>query len=493
MNNQPAIRSVAIVGAGLIGWTAAATLASALKAQGVKLLVVNDPVEEPGPAIEVGRFGMRRMHDIIGLDERHLLATTHGAFSLGVEWTGYGGKTFIHPFGEHGISPNPIRFEQGFIKRRRSDQSEAFSDYFLAAQAAKAGKFAFPDPDPRSILSTLNPGVHVNTERYRQYLQAFSQRLGVEYLTASIDRIVVGSNGFIKRLALSDGSSVAVDFYIDCTGAHSRLLGKALKVPFQSWRQWLPSKRIATLKRPATSAPMPLTRCRAHPWGWHRVAQAQFATGHEWVYDPGRISIEQLLEGLGDGPSADAHQVADVAINAGRREVFWQNNCLALGMAGGCVDPIALSNLHWTHSALILFLDCLPDRDCLPSVRQEFNRLCGETLERLRDFQQVHAILLQPSEPNALVPESLSRRLELFRHRGRLLPYENDVVPVGAWEALLLSAGVLPKQYEPAVDTIPEHELLEQQRKIKQAIQRALEKLPSHAQVLARYCPPSRN
>src|SRR5690625_6227629 len=137
----------------------------------------------------------------------------------------------------------------------------------------------------------------------------------------------MGSNGFIERLSLSDGSSVAVDFYIDCTGAHSRLLGKAWKVPFQSWSQWLPSKGIATLKRPAASAPLPLTRCRAPTWGWHRVAQAQFATGLAWVYDPGRIDLEQLLDRLGDGPSADTHQVADVAINAGRREVFWQNNC----------------------------------------------------------------------------------------------------------------------------------------------------------------------
>src|SRR5690625_4739813 len=115
MRNRPAFLSVGICGAGLVGWTAAATLASALKAQGVKVLLVDDPVEEPGPAIEVGRFGMRRRHDIIGLDERHLLATTHGAFTLGVEWTGCHVETFIHPFGEHVISPNPIRFTKRCI------------------------------------------------------------------------------------------------------------------------------------------------------------------------------------------------------------------------------------------------------------------------------------------------------------------------------------------------------------------------------------------
>src|SRR5690625_7435464 len=108
---------------------------------------------------------------------------------------------------------------------------------------------------------------------------------------------------------------------------------------------------------------MPLTRCRAHPWGWHRVAQAQFATGHEWVYDPGRINLEQLLDRLGDGPSADTHQVADVAINAGRREVFWQNNCLALGMAGCCVVSIDLSNFAWWGSCWCMFIDLCCDWD----------------------------------------------------------------------------------------------------------------------------------
>lgn len=493
MSTQSAIRSVVIAGAGLVGWTAAAAMASALKSQGVKVVVVNEPVDEPEPAVEAGRFGMRRMHDIIGLDERHLMAATYGAFTLGVEWADEQGHGFIHPLGNHGISPGPVRFEQGFIKRRLADHTEHFSDYFLAAQAARAGKFAFHDPDPRSIRSTLNPGMHVDTERYLQYLKAFAQRLGVEYLTASIDKPILRADGFIESLRLSDGSGVQADFYIDCTGANARLLGEALKVPFESWSHWFAPKRIAALKRPISAAPPALTRVSAQRWGWHRTATTQSAIGHEWIYQPDKISVEQLVAALGGGLAHDSDQVTDVAIQTGRREVFWQNNCLALGMAGGCLDPIALSNLHWTHSALILFLDCWPDRDCLPSVRQEFNRLCGETFERLRDFQQVHAILLQPNEPDVQVSESLSRRLELYRHRGRLLPYENDVVPAGAWEALLLSAGILPKQYEPAVDTIPEHELAGQHRKIKQAIQRALEKLPSHAQVLARYCPPLRN
>src|SRR5690625_7254932 len=113
---------------------------------------------------------------------------------------------------------------------------------------------------------------------------------------------------------------------------------------------------------------MPLTRCRAHPWGWHRVAQAQFATGHEWVYDPGRINLEQLLDRLGDGPSADTHQVADVAINAGRREVFWQNNCLALGMAGGVGDPIAPFKLTCGQSGNVLVFGILAGVGCVDSV-----------------------------------------------------------------------------------------------------------------------------
>ena len=492
MTTPGAIRSVVIAGAGLVGWTAAATMASALKVQGIEILVLNEPVDEPEPAVETGRFGMRRMHDILGLDERHLMGATHGAFSLGVEWTGSQGHRFIHPLGSHGISPSPARFEQGFIRRRLAGSSAAFSDYFLAAQAARAGKFAFHDPDPGSIRSTLNPGMHVDVERYRHYLKNHAQHLGVKYISASIAKPILRADGFIEGLMLSDGSSLRADFYIDCTGAYSRLLGQALQVPFESWSHWFAPKRIAALKRPGVSAPPALTRVDAQPWGWHRVAHTQGATGHEWIYQPEKISIEQLLAALGDGQAPNADHVTDVAIQAGRREVFWQNNCLALGMAGGCLDPIALSNLHWAHTALILFLDCLPDRDCLPSVRQEFNRLCGETFERLRDFQLVHATLLQTCEPSAAMPESLARRLELFRHRGRLLPYENDVVSAESWQALLLGAGILPEQYDPVGDTVSEQELIDQHRKITQAIQRALENLPNHAQVLARYCPPLR-
>lgn len=492
MSDSPAIQSLVIAGAGLVGWTAAATLASALRAQKISIRVVNDPVNEPGPAVEAGRFGMRRMHDIIGLDERHLMAATGATFTLGVECGHQQGDTFIHPLGAHGISSGPGRFEHGFIKRRLADSTEAFSDYFLAAQAARAGKFAFHNSDPRSILSTLNPGMHIDAERYGLYLKNFALHLGVEYVSASIAQPTLGPDGFIESLTLNDGSCLQADFYIDCTGAHSRLLGGALETPFESWDQWFAPKRIASVKQSISSAPAPLTHVAAQPWGWHRAVPVQDGIGHEWIYQPEQVSVEQLLRGLGDGQALSAAQVTDGGIHAGRRKVFWQNNCLALGMAGGCLDPIALSNLHWAHTALILFLDCWPDRDCRFPVRQEFNRLCGETFERLRDFQLVHAILLKNGDSGAAMPDSLARRLELFRHRGRLLPYENDVVPAPSWEALLLSAGIVPEQYEPVVDTVPEQELMVQHRNIKQAIQRALEKMPSHADVLARYCPPLR-
>ncbi|NWP75109.1 tryptophan 7-halogenase, partial [Escherichia coli] len=50
------------------------------------------------------------------------------------------------------------------------------------------------------------------------------------------------------------------------------------------------------------------------------------------------------------------------------------------------------------------------------------------------------------------VPASLERKLALFRNRGRLFRYEDELFAESSWIAVLLGQGVMPRGWDPLAD-----------------------------------------
>ena len=64
--------------------------------------------------------------------------------------------------------------------------------------------------------------------------------------------------GNIRSLELEQGRQVAGDFFIDCTGFRSLLLGGALDVEYEDWSHWLAADRALAVQTISTEPPPPL-------------------------------------------------------------------------------------------------------------------------------------------------------------------------------------------------------------------------------------------
>ena len=497
MNMKP-IKKVAIVGGGIVGWAAAAILARGLKAEGVELLLIDIPHMPADDMAESSLPALRPLHQMLGFDERQLMSLTDASFKLGTEYQG-DIASFIHPLGRPGtITP---ALEQEASRLHLAGDDSPYEDYFLAAVAARHGKFALPDQNEKSILSTLSCGLHLDVKAYKKYLQDYAGYLQVTTRKAGIQAInTFPDTGFIKTLVLDDNSKIEADLFIDCSGESALLIGSAeLAVGYSTWQADLPLNRVVNFSVPRSSGKpekiYPLTTVHAAPWGWRREIPLQHKVVHQFIYHADLLDDEGLAEAMRHVTGSVAAQYTSRAINPGRREVAWARNCVAVGAAAGNITSLAVSELHWAQSALVRLLDYFPQKSCRPFNTAEYNRINTQELERLRDFHIAHHILLQSDSVFArlrektAVPPTLQHRIDLFRHRGRIAAYEHEVISDQLWAAFFLGAGLWPESYDIMTEALPEQALIQNHQRIRMAIRTAADAMPHHHELLARYCP----
>lgn len=106
------IRSVAIVGGGIAGWMAAASLAKFLKKMDCQIQLIES--EQIG-TIGVGEATIPPIMDfikVLGIDENDRVRRTMATFKLGIQfkdWTRIG-HSYFHPFGQTGFEMEEIPF-----------------------------------------------------------------------------------------------------------------------------------------------------------------------------------------------------------------------------------------------------------------------------------------------------------------------------------------------------------------------------------------------
>jgi tryptophan halogenase len=372
------------------------------------------------------------------------------------------------------------------------------AEYSLAAVAARLGKFSFPDEDPRSIRSTLDYGYHFDTLLYRAWLREHAQRLGVLRVEGNVvDVRLDGENGFIEAVVLEGGERIAGDLFVDASGVRGVLIEGALRTGYESWSDWLPCNRAVAWQQASTSAttgnPLPCTRATALSAGWSWEIPLQGGTGAGYVYCDGPSSDEEAAARIPD--SLEGVSPRWLRFTNGRRRQLWNRNCVAIGAAGAFLEPLESSHLHLIHSGISRLITLFPYRNRTAAESAEYNRLMNAELEGIRDLLilHYHATARDSSElwrrsTTSSLPETLERRVRLFRSRGRVVLYDEECFPDSSWLCVLTGQQVWPERIDLLADTTDLARVREQLTRMRVGIRKAAEALPDHGVVLGGYC-----
>lgn len=495
--NPERIDKVVIVGGGTAGWMAAAALAKVLGAlPGLSIELVES---EAIGTVGVGEATIPQIvlfNGMLGLDEMEFMRETHATYKLGIEFVDWAriGHRYVHPFGTYGLDMMGIEFHHHWLKGRVLGDSSKLDEYSIGAMAAQANRFLHPTPEqPKSPLAGLGYAFQFDAGLYTRFLRRFAEGHGVrrtEGRIVEVDQDPV--NGFVSALRLEDGRRIEGELFIDCSGFRSLLLGQTLGVPFVDWSRWLPNDRAVAM--PCTLGPdrKPITRSTARAAGWQWNIPLQHRVGNGYVYCSAHISedeaTEVLLANLEGEPLAEPNHLRFLA---GHRALAWDKNVVALGLAGGFLEPLESTSIHLVQSGIGRLLSLFPTRAFSRGEIERFNRQTEQEYVDIRDFLVLHYMATERDDSdywnycrNIDPPAGLAEKLAMFRSSGRVFREHEELFPETSWEAVLVGQGIVPGGYHPAADLLPDDETLRRLASIRGTIAQTVAAMPTQEEFL---------
>ncbi len=505
MTQPPAeapIASLVIVGGGSAGWMTAAAV-SRLVAAGVKVTLIES--DEIG-TVGVGEATIPPLLDFnaaLGIDENEFVAATQGTFKLGIEFVDWGrlGDRYIHPFGKYGRSALGLNFHQIWLRQRLLGQADTdpgpLDDYAIAIAAARRGRFAKPAGNPEAVLSGLSYAYHFDAGLYARFLRKHAEKGGVERIEGKIGKVEqTPLDGNIAAVVLEDGRRIDGDFFVDCSGFRSLLLGGTLGVPYRSWQHWLPCDSAIAVPTALDAPPVPYTRSSAEQagWRWRIPLQHRVGNGHVFssAHTDDETAMRRLLDGLDTSPVGDPRTLR---FTAGRREKLWEKNCVAIGLAGGFIEPLESTSIHLIQSGIFRLMALFPDRGFSGTEIDEYNRWLVEEYEHVRDFIVLHYHATERSDSDFWnhcrtmdIPDSLAAKLELWRGKGRIFRAHNSLFTEESWIAVLTGQNVIPRAADPLTRMLPVEETTRFLSSMRDIIAQTAEAMPRHEAYIAQHC-----
>lgn len=467
------IRTVAVVGDGIAGWSVAAALRRRVPNLSVALVPV--PGRRRGPADLTGAAmpSIGEFHRDIGLGERDVVLRTGAAFRLGMLFTGWSAESQVHAFGPAGVPIDAIPFPACWL---RDPTVGPYHRYVAAAVLGLAGRF---QPAGTDVLSGYAHGLQLDLVRYASFIEAYARHLGVVVTAGGLATAEMGPQG-VAALQLADGSRLTADLYVDASGLDARLIG-SLDAGWDDWSNWLPSNRAQARSSTVTPLLPPLERNDALADGWRST-----------TYLPGRTDVLRV-----DAAGADAVETPPeddavaVRFDQGRRTRAWIRNVVAVGEAHTVIEPLEAAPLHLLHTQIDRLIASLPDRDFADVETAHYNRETGQEADRIRDFLILRYLLSDRSDPfwravrQTPPPPLLAETLELFRHRGRLPVRDGESFDRDSWRSVLLGGGVRPDCADPLAARLDPIRVRQTMAAYRTRLREAVRAAPTHRDYLA--------
>jgi tryptophan halogenase len=493
------IKTVVIVGGGTAGWMTAAALATVLRGR-YNIRVVES--EEIG-IVGVGEATIpmiKLFNKVVGIDENEFMRETQGTFKLGIEFVNWGklGDRYMHGFGRIGQDLWTVGFEQYWHKMRAAGKAANLAEYSITRMASKANKFMPASQDvPNSPLGDIAYAYHFDASLYARYLRKLSEARGVRRTEGKIVQVTQREgDGHIDAVVLESGERVEGELFIDCSGFRGLLIEQTLKTGYEDWTHWLPCDSALAVPCESAAVLTPYTRSTAHRAGWQWRIPLQHRIGNGHVFCSAHTSQDEaaatLLANLDGKPLADPRLLK---FTTGMRKLGWNRNVVAIGLAGGFLEPLESTSIHMVQSSISRLLAFFPDQGFNPVDVNEYNRQSRFEYERIRDFIILHYKLNQRTDSAFWqqcaampVPDTLAAKMALYQSHGRIVRVDNELFAEVGWLQVFEGQNMAPDRCHPLAELVTEADTHEYLEGVREVIGKCVEVMPDHAAYIARHC-----
>jgi|GEM_PF-15433 len=516
---------IVVVGGGTAGWMSAALLNRRLNTPNRRLVNVTLVESKAIGRIGVGEATVPRLKEVLthlGIDEYEFMRRTHATFKHAIRYNNWlhnpsEGRPdyYYHPFENFQAErkDSSSRYYRPIERLVHFSQSDVTNYWWHRAQAGRAQSFAYEigiqpylcdafrapkTADMQPYQSEVPYAYHLNAQLFADYLAEIGVKQGVRHVIDDVTAVLMTEQGGIASVRTKEHGDLAGDFFIDCTGFAAVLIGRALKVPFVDYKQHLLCDRAIALPTELLGPhPRPYTSCTAAEAGWIWEIDLTSRSGNGYVYSSSFTTDDDaeayLRRYLGDRAKGAA--ALRMRMTAGRRTEMWHKNCVAIGLAGGFVEPLESTGILFIDLAANWLAEFFPYNGQLPTAVDRYNSIMASQFDEIRDFIALHYCISRRDDTPfwrevrqaSHIPDSLKERLELW---SRLMPrplHMRDVLQIynhRNYECILFGMGWTPN-IQGGREGICEPADSEQLNKIVQATARqATAELPLHGDLL---------
>ena len=428
-------RKVLIVGGGSAGWIAAAYLEAALR-DDPRARVEITLVESPDiPRIGVGEAtvpSISHVLSVIGINPAEFMRAVDGTFKQSirfVNWLHKSGHVYHHPFCRDVNPPVDRTGLQWLLSDRSIPYMETVSSQpglcHLGLAPMMLGPWDFGPP--------LTYAFHMNAQKFADYLRGIATGRGVAHVLDDVADVECEEDGSVAAVKTKGGKRLEADLFIDCTGFASVLIGKTLGVRWVDFSKWLLCNRAVVLRVPHEvyypGQVRPYTRATALSSGWVWEIPQTTVRSMGYVHSSNHIDLEQAERELRayEGAHADGIETRTVHFKVGMREKAWFKNCVAIGLAGGFIEPLESTGLYLSYLAAIVLAEQFPYRDeDMETMAFRTNRIMATRYCEILDFINMHYCLTKRTDSefwrDVQKPEHIVPRLKAKLDYWKLKP-----------------------------------------------------------------------
>lgn len=432
--NSP-IKNIAIVGGGTAGWLTACILAKQLNNAGDLTTTITLIESADIPPVGVGEGTvptMRQTLKMIGVNETDFIRECDVTFKQSikfVDWLHTPTPNYHHSYHHLFNYPHTPGFD--------------LTPYWLLERAGNcyASHVSFQQQicdlhlSPKRITDkeyagTLEYAYHLNAGKFSKFLANHGcTHLGVKHQMFTVQDVILSADGNIEKLRAKDGQIVSADFFVDCSGFSSRLIGQALNVDFVSKGHQLLVDTAVAMQVPYADENKeipPFTIATAHEAGWTWDIGLTQRRGVGYVYSSNHTSHDRAEEILRNYVGAESIDLSArrIPMEVGYRKKFWHKNCVAIGLSAGFVEPLEATALLTIEAAAKLLAEKLPTTTLgLGYAEKSFNDISRHAWDKVIDFIKLHYYLskrrdsdfwLDNITPNS-APDSLLEKLDYWK------------------------------------------------------------------------------
>jgi tryptophan 6-halogenase len=456
-----AARRIVIVGGGTAGWMTALLFARSVGERGAQITLLESPTVGIIGVGEGSTPWLRGFFDSLGIEEAEWMPACHATYKCGITFDGWstkpGFERYFHPFASMLDNLTMRQFVHNADARVNGANVHAHPDRFFIATRLAAGCKA-PKPAPSFPFDVWH-GYHFDAVLLGQFLHKKALERGVRYHSCHVTHANLRADGSIASVAIREGESIEADLFVDCSGFAGLLIEQALHTPYLSFAANLFNDAAVAMPTPIGESIPSQTFSTALKCGWAWKIPLTERFGNGYVYSSRYCSAEQaereLREHLGlleaDVPARH------LKMKTGRVSEPWNRNCLAIGLAGGFIEPLEATALYFIQRTVSMFLEYFERGELGPQAHRAYNEHVAAYFEGTRDYIVTHfktssrkdSDYWRDNAANMNLSDDLKKLYALWMSGKSIAPVVAQQqlgkgYPVFSWYAILAGMGIFP-------------------------------------------------